>query len=252
MKINTAKRRMLDGGPAIGAEVALGPPLSAELLSQVGFDFVLVDHQHGRWDDENTMYAFRSIALGGSIPNGKGTPQRVQRHRQASGHRGPRDRGPPGQLRRRRRGRGVCMQVSAKGGAGRAESSPPGFTARTTGAGSTTKYSWPFRSRRFKPQSAPRRSCRWTVSTACGSGPTISACPMGVDLGTDAGRKEHEAAIQAVVDACKRANKIPGISCPNAAITQHWTDRGCLFVTTGADSEWAVEGGQEALRKLGR
>ena len=43
MTVNTAKRRMLDGKPAIGAEVNLGSALSAELISPLGFDFVLVD-----------------------------------------------------------------------------------------------------------------------------------------------------------------------------------------------------------------
>ena len=45
MTINTAKIRMLEGKPAIGAELALGSPLAAELLSNVGLDFILVDTQ---------------------------------------------------------------------------------------------------------------------------------------------------------------------------------------------------------------
>jgi len=51
MAINTAKKRMLEGKPAFGAEVNLGSYLSAELLSPLGFDFILVDNQHGAWDD---------------------------------------------------------------------------------------------------------------------------------------------------------------------------------------------------------
>ncbi len=38
---------MLNGKPAIGAEVNLGSALSAELISPLGFDFILVDNQHG-------------------------------------------------------------------------------------------------------------------------------------------------------------------------------------------------------------
>ena len=33
---------MLEGKPAIGAEVGLGSTLSAELISPLGFDYVLV------------------------------------------------------------------------------------------------------------------------------------------------------------------------------------------------------------------
>ena len=68
MAINTAKQRMLEGKPAFGAEVNLGSSLSAELLSPLGFDFILVDNQHGAWDDNSSMSAFRSIALGVAMP----------------------------------------------------------------------------------------------------------------------------------------------------------------------------------------
>lgn len=251
MKINTAKRRMLDGGPAIGAEVALGPPLSAELLSQVGFDFVLVDHQHGRWDDENTMYAFRSIALGGSIPMAR------VRHNEFSAIGRLLDIGALGIVVPL-----VNSVEDAEAAAFACRYPPRG--GRSGGEFATGFHGPDYRSwiddeiflaiQIETVQAAERAEEIMSVDGIDGLwiGPHDLSMSMGVDLGTDAGRKEHEAAIQAVVDACKRANKVPGISCPNAAITQHWTDRGCLFVTTGADSEWAVEGGQEALRKLGR
>ena len=75
MAINTAKQRMLEGKPAFGAEVNLGSSLSAELLSPLGFDFILVDNQHGAWDDNSSMAAFRSIALGVAMPMARVQPQ---------------------------------------------------------------------------------------------------------------------------------------------------------------------------------
>ena len=68
MKTNTAKRRMIEGRPAIGTLVFSGAPLAAELLSPLGFDFILVDNQHGAFNEESTMQAFRSIAIGGVTP----------------------------------------------------------------------------------------------------------------------------------------------------------------------------------------
>ena len=68
MTINPAKQKMLNGEPVFGAEVNLGSYLSAELLSPLGFDFILVDNQHGAWDDTTSMGAFRSIALGSAMP----------------------------------------------------------------------------------------------------------------------------------------------------------------------------------------
>ena len=68
MRKNTAKQMMLSGKPSIGAMVGLGSPLAAQILSQAGFHHVLVDCQHGVWDDNSAMVAFGSICLGPAIP----------------------------------------------------------------------------------------------------------------------------------------------------------------------------------------
>ena len=59
---------MLRGEPSIGAEAGLGSVLSAEMLSRVGFDYVVVDMQHGAWTETSVMHAFRAIALGTALP----------------------------------------------------------------------------------------------------------------------------------------------------------------------------------------
>ena len=66
--LNKAKEKMLGGQPAVGAEVNLGSTLSVEIISPLGFDFVIVDNQHGKWADQTSMLAFRNIVLGGSVP----------------------------------------------------------------------------------------------------------------------------------------------------------------------------------------
>ena len=45
MKINTVKRRLAEGQPAIGVCTGLGSVLVAEAYSKFGFDFVLLDHE---------------------------------------------------------------------------------------------------------------------------------------------------------------------------------------------------------------
>ena len=45
MTVNPAKRKIFEGEPAPGSEVSLGSPMSAESLSRMTFDFVLVDTQ---------------------------------------------------------------------------------------------------------------------------------------------------------------------------------------------------------------
>ena len=66
--LNKAKEKMLGGQPAVGAEVNLGSTLSVEIIAPLGFDFVIVDNQHGNWADQTSMLAFRNIVLGGSVP----------------------------------------------------------------------------------------------------------------------------------------------------------------------------------------
>lgn len=68
MTVNNVKQRMLEGNLAIGAPIGLGSPLVGEMLSPLGFDFILMDCQHGVWDDQSTIHAFGSISLGSAVP----------------------------------------------------------------------------------------------------------------------------------------------------------------------------------------
>ncbi|MBE3145497.1 MAG: hypothetical protein IMZ61_16470, partial [Planctomycetes bacterium] len=62
------RTRAKQGIPIIGADVQLGSTLSAEVFSMLGLDFVLVDNQHGLWDQQSTYAAFRCICMGSAVP----------------------------------------------------------------------------------------------------------------------------------------------------------------------------------------
>ena len=47
MRPNTTKRKLLAGEPAIGIFASSASPLVAEALGGIGFDWILVDLQHG-------------------------------------------------------------------------------------------------------------------------------------------------------------------------------------------------------------
>ena len=68
MRTNTVKQKLLRGEPSIGAEAGLGSVLAAEAMSRVGFDYIVLDMQHGAWTEESVMHAFRAIALGSALP----------------------------------------------------------------------------------------------------------------------------------------------------------------------------------------
>src|SRR5262249_41195739 len=65
----------------------------------------------------------------------------------------------------------------------------------------------------------------------CWIGPNDLARSLGVAQNTPA----HTEAILHVVEACRRANKIAGISAADAADAQRWIAHGLLFVTAGGD-----------------
>ena len=66
--INAIKQKLLAGEPALGIVLGMGSPTVAGIAARSGFDFVLVDNQHGDWDDTTTLAAFRAISLGNAIP----------------------------------------------------------------------------------------------------------------------------------------------------------------------------------------
>ena len=251
MAVNLAKRRMLAGEPAVGAEVGLGSPLAAEYLSPEGFDFILVDNQHGAWDDDTTMQAFRSIALGQAVPM-----TRV-RYNDFSAIGRLLDRGAMGVILP------MVNSVEEAQAAAHAARYPP-RGGRSNGAFGAQflgpdYMSWIddelFLAVQIESKQAAERAEQIMAVEGvdgCWIGPGDLSYSMGIDLNTAEGREAHQAAIRGIIKACHNTGKIPGISVGDAETAQHWIDEGCLFVTTGADSGFMMDGAQQALRYLGR
>ena len=251
MAINEAKQKMLQGQPAFGAEVNLGSPLSAELISPLGFDFVLVDNQHGSWEDESSMYAFRSIGLGSAMPMA-----RVRRN----------DFGAIGRLLDRG-AMGIVVpmvnSVEEAEAAANATRYPP-VGGRSSGAFGTgflgpDYMKWAndeiFVAIQIESVRAAEKAEQIMAVDGidgCWIGPGDLSLDMGVDLSTPEGKEAHEALILKVFEACKKVNKIPGIWTPNASEALRRAEQGGLFMTAGGDGPWAVEGAKETLRQLGR
>ena len=251
MAVNLAKQRMLEGKPAIGAEAGLGSALSAELVSAMGFDFIVVDNQHGRWDDESTMWAFRSIALGSAVP--------MARVRQN-------DYGAIGRLLDSG-AMGVIVpmvnSVAEAKAAAHAMRYPPrgGRSGGPFGTGfwGPDYEQWiddeVFLAVQLETIQAVEHAEEIMAVDGvdgCWIGPGDLGKSMGIDRTTAEGSKSHTAAVRRAIEACHKTNKIPGISMGTAEEGQRWIDEGCLFVTAGVDKGWVLEGAEQTLRKLGR
>jgi 4-hydroxy-2-oxoheptanedioate aldolase len=250
MQQNTALQRMRAGKPATGAAVELGSPLAAEYLASAGFDFVMVDNQHGIWDDQTTMQAFRGIYLGGSVPY-----LRVQCNDYYVIGRAL-DRGALGVI--------VPMVNSVEEARAVAYAThyPPrgGRSLGPVGVGfmSAGYKDWIegelFVAVQIESRAAAERA-EEILSVdgidGCWVGPSDLALSMGVDVRTPEGRRAHEEAILHVIDACHRTGKIPGLAATPENV-QYWMDRGMLFLNCCMDMGFMQSGAAELLTRLGR
>ncbi len=250
MRTNTARRRMLEGKPTVGVEVHLGSPLAAELLSRLGFDFVQVDNQHGCWDQESTMSAFRSICLGSAVPMA-----RVQQNNfYAIGS--LLDRGALGivvpmvETVEQARAAAFAVRYPPRGGR-----SSGALGARFHGS---DYESWideeVFLAVQIESKLAVDRVEEIMAVDGidgCYIGPNDLRKSMGVDLNTQEGVEAHESAILKVLAACRKTKKIPGIFAGDGS-AQRRIEQGFVFVTVGGDCPFIVNGAVETLQKLGR
>ena len=246
--INTAKERMLNGKQALGIEVGLGSAFAAELLAPLNYDYVLVDNQHGKWDETDTFNAFRSIALGSNIPIA-----RVQQN----------DFGAIGRL----------LDIGALGIVGpmvnnvkeaqdavKATRYPP-IGSRSGGAFGVNYHGY----EDYMASANDEILLAIQIETAEGfenreaimSTEGIDGCWIGphdlaFSMSLTFGEKAHTEAISSIIETCKKTNKISGISTGSPEVAQPWLDKGCQFVTVAGDAGLLVSAAEENLRKLGR
>ena len=249
MEHNCALNRMLNGQPAIGASAGLGAPLAAEALSLAGFDFVLIDHQHGNWNNDTTMQAIHSICLGAATPMA-----RVQQN----------DYYAIGQLLDRGALGIVVPMVNSIQDAERAA-----FAARYPPRGGRSdgpfgvdvhgsEYSeWADDEIFLAVQIETKEAAQQAVGilnvdgiNGCWIGPADLARSMDVDLASPQGKLAHEAAIQSILDACRTTGKIPGIAASTDA--ERRLEQGFLFVTAGSEMSFLRDRLTERLQQLRR
>jgi 2-keto-3-deoxy-L-rhamnonate aldolase RhmA len=235
---------MLAGEPAIGTSVGMGSPAIAELLSHAGFDFILVDLQHGAWTDETAADAFRAISLGRATPMARVAAN---------------DYGAIGRLLDRGALGIVVPMVNSVAEARAAAAAvryPP--RGRRSSGGAPARFgahydAWAddevFLAVQIETvQAVEQAEAILAVDgvDGCWIGPTDLAKSMGGDRGTPA----HREMILRAVAACQKTGKIAGIS-GDLDVT-FWLEYGLLFVTASYDGALVLEGARKAFDFLGR
>lgn len=247
MKINTAKQRLLAGQPAIGIVSTTGSAVVASFLGRAGFDFVIVDNQHGNWDDTTTLNAFQALTLEGCVPYTRARKNDFY----AIGR--MLDRGALGII--------VPMVNSAE------EAQATAYAVRYPPVGGRS-YGFAlaeYHGSGYADWIDEQVHLAVQIETAeavaraeeilgvagvdgCWIGPTDLAASMGTQRGSEA----HSAAILSVLAACRKVGKIPGIHTYGVAEAQRWLEAGFLFVTLGGETGLLMEGSKQMLRAVGR
>jgi 4-hydroxy-2-oxoheptanedioate aldolase len=243
--INSVKQKLLAGQPALGIVLDMGSPTVAGIAARCGFDFVLVDYQHGDWDDASALAAFRAISLSGAIP--------VARVRQNDFYAIGRalDRGALGIVvpmvnsAEEARAAAFAVRYPPQGGRSYADSLAVQYGAEYD--------AWANREVFLAVQIETAQAAKHAEEImdvegvdGCWIGPMDLARSMGVSVGTPA----HQEAVLGVLDACHKTGKFPGIYTPNATVARSRLAQGFLFVTATDDGGLITEGAQAALRQL--
>jgi 4-hydroxy-2-oxoheptanedioate aldolase len=241
---------MLAGEPALGLVLEAGSSLVATALARTGFEFLLVDNQHGDWDDQRSLGAFQGISLGTAVPMARVRGNDFYAIGRLL------DRGALGIV--------VPMVNSA------AEAQAAAFAMRYPPRGGRSigatlagfhgpDYAGWIDEEVFlavQIETAQGLACAEEILAVdgvdgCWVGPSDLGRSLGIDLRTPEGAAAHEKAILTVRDACRRAGKIPGLYCFDLPDAQRWLRHGFQFVTIGTDTDLLVQGSAGILRELG-
>ncbi|RPI57636.1 MAG: hypothetical protein EHM56_03375 [Chloroflexi bacterium] len=243
--MNAAKQRLLSGQPAAGIVLDMGSPTLAGIVSRAGFDFVLVDYQHGAWDDASALAAFRAISLGSAVPMARV----YQNDFYAIGR--ALDRGALGIVvpmvnsPEQARAAAFAVRYPPEGGRSFASSLAVHYGPDYgTWANEAVFLA-------VQIETAQAAECVEEILAVegvdgCWIGPMDLALSMGLAMGDQA----HEAAIQRVLDACHNRSKIPGVHAIDAASANRRIRQGFRFVTAGDDGGLIAGGAREVLRQL--
>jgi 4-hydroxy-2-oxoheptanedioate aldolase len=246
MYINKAKQMMQAGQPALGSVCGTGSPLVARLMAQSGFDFILVDDQHGLWEPAALTAAFESILAAGAAPMA-----RVQKNDFAQIG-AMLDRGALGIVAPL-----VNSADDARAAAAAMRYPPAG--ARSYGPYGCTHFGpdyadWVNEQVFLAVQIESAQAVAHVDEIlavegvdGCWIGPNDLGRSMGLDLRQPADVERHQAAMRTILAACRRAGKIPGIA---FGPMPDLIAQGYLFVTPGSDFGLLTNGARALLDSL--
>jgi 4-hydroxy-2-oxoheptanedioate aldolase len=245
------RRRILDGETTLGCWLTLGSSVTAQLAGAAGFDWVLIDLEHGAGTESQALHQLEALGSTPAAPLVRvESPSRLRANRVL-------DLGAVGVMFPRvetvdeARIAASSLRYPPEGGRGVAGS------IRAAGFGADFK--------RYKEWAADGIVGVVQVETrgildclddvaAVGAidvlfvGPNDLSASLGVH-----GQWEHPTytgALEAVVKACRDHGKAAGILIQHPEVFSRYHDMGFRFVGCGSDSGWVVGGARRTLEAL--
>ncbi|MDE2989636.1 MAG: aldolase/citrate lyase family protein [Chloroflexota bacterium] len=244
---NPVKAKLRRGEVALGVGMALGSPNIVELLARQGFDWVLIDNQHGTWGRESTSAAFMAARAGGAVP----IPRVLSSEYTAIGH--LLDEGCTGI---------VVPMVDSPEEAEQVVHAckyPPAGGRSLGAAGAIAQ--WPEYMNRINDEllimvqieSKQAAEAADEIMAVDGvDGTWVGPADLAASIGHAQGTTEHTDCVVGVFEACRNQGKIPGISAGPPDSAKRWIEHGARFVTLGADVLYVLQGAQAELEAFGR
>lgn len=252
MKNNKAKQRMRSGQPVFGCWIKTGSPAAIEVAGKIGFDFVLLDTEHGALDSftvENLIRAADGAGVSPIVRVGENRPIYILRVLDSGAH-------------------GVFVpQVESRDDAERAARAARYAPEGERGSASSQRSAdWGF----ADPATYYARENESTmvvanIESAAGvdnieaiaSVPGLDVLNIGpADLAQSmglVGQMSHprvQAAIDRIIAAGKKAGVAVGIGAKDAASAQKRIDQGVSFINFRSELMMFGEKGRELLGTL--
>ena len=249
MKQNTALAKMQAGEPAFGLSMGLGIPETGALLSNSGAEFVMVDRQHGSWDERDVGRAIAEINRGAATPMARVATNDYRLIGQLL------DKGMLGI---------IVPMVDTPEDARRVADAcllPP-QGRRSWGWNQAALYGDDYADRindelfvAVQLESAEAVANAEAILatpgiSGCWTGPSDLALSLGFhpqDMNT---RDEHQRALESILAACRDTGKVPGIAGGGLEDARRRRRQGFQFITVTSDAALLAQGAAAARAAL--
>lgn len=249
MKTNTALATMRAGKPAFGLSMGLGVPETGAILSGSGTEFVMVDRQHGNWDERDVGRAIAQINLGAATPMARVATNDYRLIGQLL------DKGMLGI---------IVPMVDTPEDARRVADAcllPP-LGRRSWGWNQAGMYGDDYADRindelfvavQLESVTAVDNAEAILATpgiTGCWTGPSDLALSLGFHPSEMDTRDEHRLALERVLAACRDTGKIPGIAGRGLEDARRRRLQGFQFITVTSDAALIAQGASAARSSL--